>query len=65
MVDQLTARNVANKRFTIVGHGEAIPVATNETDEGRKQNRRVEVAIFANKKLKKAAEKGEIGQVSN
>lgn len=63
VVEQLTARNVANKRFTIVGHGEAMPIATNETDDGRKQNRRVEVAIYANKKLKKAAEKGDIGQV--
>jgi hypothetical protein len=27
---------------------------------GREQNRRVEVAIMANKKLKDAAEKGEI-----
>lgn len=65
VVNQLTARNVANKRFTIVGHGESMPVASNETEEGRKQNRRVEVAIYANKKLKKAAEKGDIGKVSN
>ncbi|WP_142532831.1 OmpA family protein [Saccharicrinis carchari] len=63
VVDQLTDRNVANKRFTIVGHGEAMPIADNATEEGRRLNRRVEVAIYANKKLKKAAEKGDIGEI--
>lgn len=47
-------------RMTIVGHGINDPVADNSTVEGRAQNRRVEVAIWANEKLKKAAEKGEI-----
>lgn len=47
-------------RMTITGYGEEDPVSTNETAEGRAENRRVEVAIWANDKLKKAAEKGEI-----
>ena len=34
-------------RVSIEGRGEYEPIDTNETDEGRQQNRRVEVAIFA------------------
>jgi outer membrane protein OmpA-like peptidoglycan-associated protein len=43
-------------RFSTMGYGESQPVATNDTPEGRQLNRRVELAIMANEKLKKAAE---------
>jgi outer membrane protein OmpA-like peptidoglycan-associated protein len=39
-----------------MGYGEAQPIATNDTQDGKQQNRRVEVAIYANDKLKKVAE---------
>jgi outer membrane protein OmpA-like peptidoglycan-associated protein len=51
----LSTQNVDGMRFTVEGLGEAQPVASNDTPEGRAQNRRVEVAIWANEKLKKVA----------
>lgn len=53
----LAMNNVTSARITEVGYGETKPVADNSTAEGKQANRRVEVAIMANDKLKKAAEK--------
>ena len=64
VADFLEGLGVAKKRVTTAGYGPDQPVADNESDYGRQQNRRVEVAIFANDKLKKKAEKGELGEVS-
>ena len=52
----LASQKVNPTRFTLVGYGESQPIATNDTSEGRQLNRRVEIAIMANDKLKKAAE---------
>ena len=51
---------VAGARISTIGLGESNPIASNDTIEGCQLNRRVEVAIFANEKLKKAAESGKI-----
>jgi outer membrane protein OmpA-like peptidoglycan-associated protein len=51
----LKGKGVRAGRITIKGYGETQPVTDNATPGGRQQNRRVEVAIFANEKLKKAA----------
>lgn len=45
--DYLASQGVARSRLRIAGRGETEPVAANDTDAGRQQNRRVEVAIFA------------------
>lgn len=55
--DHMVSLGVAGSRISDIGLGETNPVASNDTDSGRQQNRRVEVAIFANDKLKSAAEK--------
>lgn len=43
VADYFTQRGIEKDRFSIVGFGEERPVATNETDQGRALNRRVEV----------------------
>ena len=43
----LAAQGVARTRLATSGKGEAEPVATNDSEAGRQQNRRVEVAIYA------------------
>ena len=53
----ITIHQVNATRFTIMGYGPDQPVADNATTSGREANRRVEIAIFANDKLKGTAEK--------
>ncbi|PWC34765.1 hypothetical protein TSO352_28355 [Azospirillum sp. TSO35-2] len=43
--DALTARGVSPARIVSQGMGEAQPVASNSTDSGRQQNRRVDIVI--------------------
>jgi len=42
----LVNKGIAADRIVAVGYGEEKPVATNDTDEGRAKNRRVEVKII-------------------
>jgi outer membrane protein OmpA-like peptidoglycan-associated protein len=57
VANYLAGQKVIETRFTTMGYGESQPIADNSTAEGKAQNRRVEVAIYANDKLKKEAEK--------
>jgi outer membrane protein OmpA-like peptidoglycan-associated protein len=43
--DYLAAHGVAAARMTVVGRGQADPVASNDTEDGRAQNRRVELRV--------------------
>jgi chemotaxis protein MotB len=41
-------QGISPERLSAIGYGEYRPVASNETNEGRKQNRRVEIVILPN-----------------
>ncbi|MGH7464887.1 MAG: OmpA family protein [Longimicrobiales bacterium] len=48
----LVSQGVPTDRIRTEGLGESEPVASNDTDAGRAQNRRVEVAIFASEEYR-------------
>ena len=56
VANYLEGLSVSPTRFTTMGYGESQPVADNESESGRQANRRVELAIMANDKLKKVAD---------
>ncbi|MEW5837491.1 MAG: OmpA family protein [Pseudomonadota bacterium] len=46
--DYLSNRGIAVQRMSAVGYGQSRPIASNNTAEGRAQNRRVEITILPN-----------------
>lgn len=44
--DFLIEKGISSERITYKGYGDARPVSTNETEEGRAQNRRTEFTIL-------------------
>lgn len=50
------SKGIAPGRVTTMGKGESDPIATNDTDEGRQLNRRVEVVIYADEAYRDALE---------
>lgn len=56
----LVSQGVAGSRITTQGLGSSAPVASNDTETGRSQNRRVEVAITANEEMLKKAQEGQL-----
>jgi OOP family OmpA-OmpF porin len=42
-MEYLVSQGIAQSRLTMIGFGETKPTVSNETQEGREQNRRVEV----------------------
>lgn len=53
----LSSQGVSRSRIDATGRGEVEPVGSNDSAAGKAQNRRVEVAIFANEQLRKQAGK--------
>lgn len=55
----LVAQGVSSSRMFTMGVGEKEPVASNDTDAGRAENRRVEFAITANEEMINDAKTGQ------
>jgi outer membrane protein OmpA-like peptidoglycan-associated protein len=51
----LQSKGVAKERMTGKGYADDVPVATNASEAGRAQNRRVQIQITANQKLQQQA----------
>lgn len=56
----LEAQGVKTSRVDEIGYGEAQPIADNSTEAGRRKNRRVDIAVFANKQLQRDATDGKL-----
>ena len=48
VVSYLTSKGIAASRMTAKGYGQDAPIATNDTADGRQQNRRTEFEITGN-----------------
>lgn len=56
----LQSQGIKTSRVDELGYGEAQPVADNTTEAGRRKNRRVDVAVFANKQMQRDAKDGKL-----
>jgi outer membrane protein OmpA-like peptidoglycan-associated protein len=42
----LVSHGIPSNRISVIGYGDARPIASNHTEEGRAKNRRVEVKLM-------------------
>jgi outer membrane protein OmpA-like peptidoglycan-associated protein len=55
VANYLATQSVPWTRMASAGRGETEPIASNDTDDGRQQNRRVEIAVYAGDQMKAEA----------
>jgi outer membrane protein OmpA-like peptidoglycan-associated protein len=48
VANYLSTKNILSTRISFSGHGSEMPIASNDTNEGKQQNRRVEFTINFN-----------------
>ena len=58
VADYLASDGISRSRMRTIGYGESRPVASNDTEQGRAANRRVEVSIEGTDRLRQKAENG-------
>ncbi len=56
VTEYLVSQGISRSRLTTYAHGETLPKYDNATPQGRAKNRRVELGIVANEKMKKEAQ---------
>jgi len=57
VMNYLEDQGVGGSRMTARGYGESMPVASNDTEDGRAENRRVELSIKVTDEFREKAEK--------
>jgi outer membrane protein OmpA-like peptidoglycan-associated protein len=62
VANYLAGLGIPRSRLLTRGYGEGDPVADNATTKGKQQNRRVELAVYANENLKKDAADGKLDE---
>jgi chemotaxis protein MotB len=48
VLDLMVKSGMDSKRLSAAGYADVLPVATNDTDDGRRQNRRIEIVLVPN-----------------
>ncbi|OFX17128.1 MAG: hypothetical protein A2033_09625 [Bacteroidetes bacterium GWA2_31_9] len=53
VADYLTSNGISDKRLTVTGYGDTVPIGFNNTEEGRTRNKRIEFKVLSLTKTKK------------
>ena len=62
VLNEIMARRVLTSNLTAKGYGETVPIADNDTEEGRETNRRIEFKLIKPEEEESAAAEGDAAQ---